>query len=159
MGLQQWRPCAGAGSRQTAGTGTPAVLKQRQQFFVTLLCGADGLVAALACYAAWAVRRATIERAWPTPPATAETWWDVVSPWVHEPLAFLCVPITLLAMWNFGLYRPRRDRGMMAEHGQVFRASLAAIIALVVLIAALGTEFVGGWGPTGRVHLAGMWLD
>jgi Undecaprenyl-phosphate glucose phosphotransferase len=135
------------------------VLKQRQQFFVTLLCGADGLVAALACYAAWAVRRATIERSWPTPPATAETWWDVVSPWVHEPLAFVCAPITVLAMWNFGLYRPRRDRGMLAEHGQVFRASLAAIITLVVLIAALGTEFVGGWGPTGRVRLAGMWLD
>jgi Undecaprenyl-phosphate glucose phosphotransferase len=135
------------------------VLKQRHQFFVSLLCGADGIVVTLACYAAWAVRRMTIEGAWPVAPRGAYNWWHVAAPWMREPLALFCVPITLLAMWNFGLYRPRRDRGMMAEHGQVFRASLGAIISLVVLMAALGTEFVGGWSASGRVQLWGMWLD
>jgi Undecaprenyl-phosphate glucose phosphotransferase len=135
------------------------VLKQRHQFFVSLLCGADGLVVTLACYAAWVVRRLAIEKSWPTTPPNASHWWGVAEPWVREPLAPVCLPIMLLTLWNFGLYRPRRDRGMMAEHGQVFRASLAGIIALVVLVAALGTEFVGGWSGGGQIFIFGLPLD
>jgi Undecaprenyl-phosphate glucose phosphotransferase len=135
------------------------LLKQRHQFFVSLLCLVDGLVAAGACYAAWVVRRLLIEGGFPHAPAIATDWWTIARPWVREPLALVAVPITLLALWNFKLYRPRRDRGIMAEHGEVFRAGLAAVIALIVVLAAFGVETVGGWRETGRIHFLGMWLD
>src|SRR5262249_51172428 len=90
-------PCAGAA---TAGTGTPAVLKQRHQFFASLRGAAGGAVVTLACYIAGAIRRMTIEGAWPASRANPDSWWDIVAPWVREPLLLVCVPVTLLAMWN-----------------------------------------------------------
>jgi Undecaprenyl-phosphate glucose phosphotransferase len=135
------------------------LLKQRQQLFVSLLCAADAIVIAGACYVAWAVRRMVIETSWPSLPHPGAGWWEYAEAWVRQPMAPVVIPVTLLAMWNFGLYRPHRDRGMLAEHGQVFRAALAAIIAVVVLTAAVGTEVVGGWSTSPRVQIAGMWLD
>ncbi len=135
------------------------MLKQRHQFFVALLCLVDGLVVAAACYGAWAVRRLVIEGEFPQTPVIVADWWEVARPWVHEPLAPLAVPIALLALWNFKLYLPRRDRGIMAEHGEVFRAGIVAVVLLIVVVAAVGTETVGGWRETGRVRFLGMWLD
>jgi Undecaprenyl-phosphate glucose phosphotransferase len=135
------------------------LLKQRHQFFVFLLCLVDGLVVAAACYGAWVVRRLVIEGEFPQAPMIVSDGWEVARPWVHEPLAPFAVPIALLALWNFNLYRPRRDRGIMAEHGEVFRAGLVGVAALIVVVAALGTEVVGGWVETGRVRFLGMWLD
>jgi len=135
------------------------VLKQKHQMFVVLLGCADGVVIAAAAYAAWAVRRLVIERSWPQF-AWGDTWSFWTQKWLHEPMALIIVPITLYAMLGFGLYRPRRDRGMLAEHGQVIRASLSAIVALIVLVWALGTESVGGWMQTGKhVEVSGMMLD
>jgi len=135
------------------------LLKQRHQLFVTLLCLVDAVVIAAACYGAWIVRRLVIEGSFPRRPFDATTWWDIATPWVREPIAPFAVPITLFMLWNMGLYRPRRDRGMIAEHGEVFRAALFAVIALIVVTAALGTDFVGGWDTSGRVEFLGMSLD
>ncbi len=141
------------------GTGTPALLKQRHQLFVFLLCVSDGLVAALACYGAWIVRRVTIDGGFPHPPAISAGWLNDAEAWLREPMAPIAVPISLVALWNFGLYRPRRDRGVLTEHGEVFRAALGAVVAMVVLTAAVGTEFLGGWEGGPRVRVLGVGLD
>jgi len=135
------------------------LLKQQHQLFVSLLCLVDGLVVTAACYGAWVVRRLMIEGNFPVAPVNATSWWDVAAPWLREPMAPIAVPLALFCLWNFGLYRPRRDRGMISEHGDVFRAGFVAVVALVVITAALGTDFVGGWEQSGRIRLLGMWLD
>ncbi len=101
------------------------MLKQQHQVFVGLLVFADAAIVASACFGAWAVRRLAIER----------TWWP--ESWEHPPkeaLVLFIVPVVLLALRQFGLYRPRRDRSMVNEIVQVFKSSLAAMVVVLALL-------------------------
>jgi Undecaprenyl-phosphate glucose phosphotransferase len=124
------------------------LLKQQHQLFVGLLAVVDGVVVASASFAAWAVRRSTIER----------TWWP--ESWEHPPkeaLVLYTVPVALLCLRWFGLYRPRRDRSLANEVVQVFKASLATMLAvLAVLYATDSSVFRGVYEP---LHLWGLTLD
>lgn len=130
------------------------MLKQRHQVFVTLFVCLDAIVVACACMVAWGVRRLMIEHAWPGLTVDTGAWH-----WVREPLALFAVPIALLMFYAFGLYKPRRDRGLAAEQWQIVRASLATLVMLIVALWALGTESFGGWTDGRVLDIGGVIFD
>jgi len=130
------------------------LLKQRHQFFVSLLCAVDGVVAIAACLGAWSVRRLLIDGGFPDA-ATREG----LAEWVRQPLWLLAAPIVLIAMWGFGLYRPRRDRAFIAESQQVFKATLSTSVALIVILWAMGPRTVADWAGEGVLQLGSAVVD
>lgn len=125
------------------------MVKQRHQLFAFLLCVSDAVVVALACVAAWLVRHALVGLWWP------RSWEN----YFKEPLIPLTVPLALLSMRFFGLYRPRRDRSMWHEQAQIVKASLAAVAVLVVVMWAMDSDFVSGGKGLGRVDIAGAFVE
>lgn len=92
----------------------------------------DGLVVASACYVAWIVRRLAFEGDFPSS-------WQA---WIREPMALIALPVVLGVLMLCGLYRPRRDRSLWIEMGQVFKASAIALAALIVALWATSDQFV-----------------
>jgi Undecaprenyl-phosphate glucose phosphotransferase len=116
------------------------VLKQRHQLFVTLLSLVDAMVATVACCAAWVLRVRLLEGVWPD--LSTMNRWSVS---VRESLLLLELPLLLMCMWAFGLYRPRRDRTLLAETLQLLKAVFVSLVMLIVVLWALGPRFVGDW--------------
>ncbi|MCA9274383.1 MAG: hypothetical protein KDA31_15205, partial [Phycisphaerales bacterium] len=112
--------------------GLSPLVKQRHQLFVSILVAADALVVLSACFAAWFLRL------WVAADASAITWGRAV----REPVSMLVVPAVLYAMWGFRLYAPRRDRSIVSEVGQISRAVIGAMAAIVVLLWVVGTELI-----------------
>jgi Undecaprenyl-phosphate glucose phosphotransferase len=103
------------------------MLKQQHQLFTSLLVVVDSLVIAGACLGAWAFRVNALEQ--PFPPLPGD--WEAV---IRGSLCLFAIPITLLAMWFCGLYRPRRDKSLWGEYGAIVRASITAVPAMVVML-------------------------
>ncbi|MEL6329897.1 MAG: undecaprenyl-phosphate glucose phosphotransferase [Planctomycetota bacterium] len=99
------------------------MLKQRHQLFTSILTLSDALAISAASVAAWAIRIAVEDRWWP------QSWEN----YFKEPLLTTSVPFGLIAMWLGGLYKPRRDKSLIAEWGLVLRASVATLAAVVVV--------------------------
>ncbi len=123
------------------------MLKQQHQLFVALLVVVDGLVVVLASLAAWFVRLTVITHfpitRWEDPP--------------KQSLILYTVPIVLLALRWSGLYRPRRDRSLVSETYQVFKASLGAMLALLAVLYAFDSSlFRRDFPPT---HRFGVLVD
>ncbi|MEM9165405.1 MAG: undecaprenyl-phosphate glucose phosphotransferase [Planctomycetota bacterium] len=114
------------------------MVKQKHQFFVSMLCAADALVVVAACFGAW-LTRIHEEAA-----VRGGHWTHALTPEraLRETIVFLVLPAVLYAMWGFGLYRPRRDRALLSEVGQLFRATLAAMAAVVVLLWMTGNSLL-----------------
>ncbi|MFG0327565.1 MAG: undecaprenyl-phosphate glucose phosphotransferase [Phycisphaerales bacterium JB037] len=112
------------------------MLKQRHQLFVVLTVVADGFVVAAACLLAWVTRRLWIDGTWP----------DAWASYIKEPLVLLSVPTVLGVLWMMGLYRPRRDRSILPEVGQVFKASIVSLLALVAILWSIGDGVLGARG-------------
>ena len=102
------------------------MLKQQHQFFVGLLAGVDATVIAGASFAAWLGRKAYLHdpHYWPLSPAS----------YPKNALLLATIPITLLAFQFFGLYKPRRDRSLTSETGQILRACAFAILAIIAAL-------------------------
>lgn len=114
-----------------------------------MLCLADAIFIALACLAALLVRR----------DALGESLAGSFMVMMRESLVIFAIPTTIYLMWGFKLYRPRRDRSMLAELVQVIKASLATIIALVCVLFLVGANPVAGWTGNANINLWGMRLD
>ncbi|HED52802.1 MAG TPA: undecaprenyl-phosphate glucose phosphotransferase [Phycisphaerales bacterium] len=125
------------------------MVKQRHQLFVSMLCTADALVVLVSCYVAWLVRLYI----------AGDMQAFSVDRVVREPLAFLVIPAVLYAMWGFGLYRARRDRSIISELGQIVRAVLGALAAVVVLVWILGSTLIDPHVGTVIVRLWSIDLD
>ncbi|MEM7629434.1 MAG: undecaprenyl-phosphate glucose phosphotransferase [Planctomycetota bacterium] len=108
------------------------MLKQKHQVFVALLGGADALAVAGACYTAWAARLIAFDESLP---ANWESYF-------RAPLVLFAVPIVLYSLLVCKLYRPRRDRSIVGEVGQVFKASVVALALIVVTLWAVGSDFL-----------------
>ncbi len=102
------------------------MLKQQHQFFVGLLAGVDATVIAAASLAAWLGRKLYLHdpHYWPLSPAS----------YPKNALLLATIPITVLAFQCFGLYKPRRDRSLTSETGQIFRACAFAILAIIAAL-------------------------
>jgi Undecaprenyl-phosphate glucose phosphotransferase len=94
-----------------------------------LLACCDACVIALACgLAAWWRVHAGLG---PATPAT-------LAGWTMLSLGLFAVPMGLLAMRMLGLYKPWRDRRMLAEAKRAAQAALVTVIALIVVLWAVG---------------------
>lgn len=120
------------------------MLKQRHQVFVTLLGVADAAAVAIACYGAWGARLI-----WTDEPLPSS--WES---FFKAPLVLFAIPIVLAVMAALRMYRPRRDRSLWTEQGQVVKASIVSIVIMVVALWAVGSSFLAGPpDPIGPKHI------
>ena len=124
-------------------------MKQRHQLFVSVLCAADALVVLSACILAW------LMRLWIASDTDPITWGR----FLREPLSLLIMPAVLYAFWGFRLYTPRRDRSILSEIGQITRAVIGAMAAIVVLLWVVGTELIDANPGEPIVYLGSLGLD
>ncbi len=123
------------------------MLKKQHQVFVALMCAADGVAIAVACYVAWTLRRLVVEGFWPR---SWENWL------IREPRWIIAVPLGLVALGAFGLYQPRRDRPLAGEWFQILKASAVTLGLLVFVLWAAGNEDLigrGHYGDAGHIQL------
>lgn len=130
------------------------MLKQRQQLFVSLLALADAVVIVAACLCAWSFRRHQIDDHLPD-----LLWPTGVREWIQQPLLIFAIPVALTSLRVFGLYRPWRDKRMLAEARAILNASIATIISLIVLLWGLGPDIMGGSDPSKMATYFGVRFD
>ena len=103
------------------------MLKQRHQLFVTLFACTDAASAFGACALAWWIRRAQF--------AEPDL---ILGSYVEDSLTILVVPILAITMIAMGLYKPRRDQSILSEIVDVTRASIVAMVLVIVSSWVLG---------------------
>jgi Undecaprenyl-phosphate glucose phosphotransferase len=102
------------------------LLKQQHQLFVGLLACTDAVVIAGASVAAWVVRKEVLD---------VPAWWpERPIEYPKEALLLATVPVTLLSMRFFGLYKARRDRSLLSEIQQILKASAFAVLAILAVL-------------------------
>ena len=106
------------------------MLKQRSDLFLTLFGFVDVLAISGACLIAWGARLVAFDESLPAQ-------WES---YFKDSLMVYAVPIVLVTMFLSKLYRPRRDRTLWGELGQVLRASLISVAMIVVAIWAIGSS-------------------
>jgi len=139
--------------------GTGPLVKQQHQVFVALLAAIDALVISAACYAVWIILR------WSYTTPHAVPMWDkqamFPSRWesyIKEPLLPFAIPIVLFSMRACGLYRPRRDRSLWGEVGQLFKASIAGVGMLLLFMWFMGMDAMNS-SPHPDLVLFGATMD
>ena len=120
------------------------MLKRRHQLFVVVFVLADGLMVAAASYAAWALRLSMLDQ--PTPDE-----WEA---WVKDPLILFTVPLALAVMQALRLYRPRRDRPLLNEQLEIFKASVIASACVVLFLWIVGNDLISA--PPGNTDHAAL---
>lgn len=113
------------------------MLKQKHQVFVTLFAVLDALAVAGACLGALLLRKWCFNE--PAPASSAG--------WVRGSLVAFAVPIALVSMALFRLYRARRERSPWGELWTVTRASLVSVGTIVVALWAADADHL--INPTG----------
>lgn len=113
------------------------------------MCLADAAVVTAACYLAWLLRLYIASDLDPMTTARA----------VREPLAFLVVPAVLYAMWGFRLYTPRRDQSILSEVGQIIRAVIGAMAAVVVLLWVIGSSLINQNPGVTVINIGSLGID
>lgn len=108
-----------------------------------LLAGADAAATMAACFAAWTARIVVFKEHWP------RSWES----YFKLPLVFFAVPVVLYGLWIFGLYKPRRDRSVLGELGQISKGVLLAMAFLIVALWA-STDFLGSGYSTAHLNAA-----
>ena len=161
------------------------MLKQQHHLLLVLLAVADGLVVAAAAMAAWIVRKILVvpitgyERGDPIVPRTfgdvlagpldayapngAYAFWPGAMDWedyFKQPLLLAALLCSMLSFYAFKLYRPRRDRSLTGELTQVVKATIAAVMGMVVVLWGVGSsQLVGGNIPSQPFLIFGFELD
>lgn len=112
----------------------------------------DALVATFAGLAAWGVRGALTGQSI-APDASLGEWSRRA---LTDGLLVLVVPLAVVCLRAFGLYRPWRDKRVLAECRQIAKASFATVISLIVLVWALGPQFSAAQAEQSTVTLRGV---
>ena len=97
----------------------------------------DALAIASSALVAWMIRLHRFDQPFPT------RWEE----FFKESLMLFVVPIALLSMVFFRLYKPRRDQAIVGELGQVFKASFISVMMIVVALWAVGSSRINAIGP------------
>lgn len=108
------------------------MLKRRHQLFVALFVIADGMMITLASYGAWFFRLATLREPFPSE-------WES---YLKGPVLFFTVPLALAVMQALRLYTPQRDRRLLPEQIQVFKASVIASACVVIFLWVVGNDLI-----------------
>lgn len=159
------------------------MLKQQHQFLLFLLVAADAVVVASAAFLAWIARKILVvpisgyvEDAPVYPRTVAEViarpldgyrpngdypfWPEAWENYFKQPLLLAALMCCMLSFYAFKLYRPRRDRSMAGELGQVAKATVASVMAMVVVLWGVGSsQLAGGNIPSRPFLLLGFEMD
>lgn len=127
------------------------MLKQQHQVFVGLLVFADAAVISVASFAAWLGRRAILQH---------PTWWpNSLESYPKSALLLATVPITLLSLRFFGLYRPRRDASLFSESLQIVKAGMLAMLAILAALYVGESSIFQTPGPSLNAKFLGHKFD
>lgn len=113
------------------------LLKQKHHLFVSLFGVLDALSVTSSVAVAWAIRVQRFDQPMPSQ-------WEE---FFKDSLIVFAVPITLLTMVCFQLYKPRRDQAIVGELGQVLKSSLVSVMMIVVALWAVGSNKINAVGP------------
>ncbi len=83
-----------------------------------------------ASFGAWTIRVNRFDETWPSE-------WES---YFKESLVLYAIPIALLNLLIFKLYKPRRDRALIGEAGQIIKVSFLTTMLLIVALWAFGTS-------------------
>lgn len=124
------------------------MLKQRHNLFVTLFALLDVAAISAASFGSWSIR---VHRFGQSYPAEWESYFK-------DSLVLFAVPIVLLNMVMFKLYKPRRDRALIGEAGQVIKVAFMSSMLMVVALWAIGSSQFSVAGPPTGSHGVGWRL-
>ncbi len=102
----------------------------------------DALAIASAAMFAWVVMLNRFDRPFP------DQWEE----YFKDSLVVFAVPIAMLTMIFFKLYKPRRDQALVGELGQVFKASFISVMMIVVALWAVGSSRLNTVGPPEQIY-------
>jgi Undecaprenyl-phosphate glucose phosphotransferase len=106
------------------------LLKQRHNLFVTFFAMLDVGAIAAASFGAWGMR---LRRFGHATPGEWESFFK-------DSLVLYAIPIVLANMIMFRLYKPRRDRALIGEAGQVIKVAFMSSMLLIVALWAIGSS-------------------
>lgn len=159
------------------------MLKQQHNLLLVLLAVADALVVLAAAVVAWLVRKVLVvpisgyvpgQDVEPrtlgevlvrpldgyAPSGDYPFWPTAWENYFKQPLLLAALLCCMLSFYIFKLYRPRRDRSLVGELAQVFKASVASVMGMVVVLWGVGSsQLVGGNIPARPFLLLGFELD
>ena len=110
------------------------MLKQQHQFFVGLFMAADAAVICAASFGAWLARKLITH--------VPDYWPTSFESYPKQALVLYTVPIVILTMRFFGLYRPRRDSSLFGEASQILKACGFALLAILAVLFLLEVSFL-----------------
>ncbi|MFG0314032.1 MAG: hypothetical protein ACF8LL_07590, partial [Phycisphaerales bacterium] len=105
--------------------------------FVTLFAMLDIGAVCAASFGAWALRVQRFGQPWPGE-------WES---YFKDSLVLFAVPIVIFNMVLFRLYKPRRDRALLGEAGQVMKVAFMSSMLIIVALWAVGSSQLGLSGP------------
>jgi len=120
------------------------LLKQRHQVFVGLLSCLDAVVITAAAGAAW-ITRNILNSGGPFAGDWHTSLWPL-------PLA-VQIPVTIVCLIIFRLYRPRRDRAFYNELLQIIKAGGLATVFTIAVLFALADPFLSDPGSKQQIGL------
>jgi len=118
------------------------LLRQRHNLFVSLFGVLDALAIGSASLIAWAIRLDRFDQSLPG-------GWEG---YFKDSLTVYALPIVMVTMIFFKLYKPRRDQALIGELGQIFKASFVSIMLIVVAMWAVGSSRLTPVGPPAQVY-------
>jgi len=118
------------------------LLRQRHNLFVSLFGVLDALAIGSASLIAWAIRLDRFDQSLPG-------GWEG---YFKDSLTVYTLPIVMVTMIFFKLYKPRRDQALIGELGQIFKASFVSIMLIVVAMWAVGSSRLTPVGPPAQVY-------
>ncbi len=113
------------------------MLRQKHNLFVTLFALLDVGAIAAASFGAWAIRVQRFGQEWPGQ-------WEL---YFKDSLVLYAIPIVLLNLVMFKLYKPRRDRAVVGELGQILKVAFLSSMLIIVALWALGSSRLAVAGP------------
>ncbi len=119
------------------------MLKQKHNLFVSLFGMLDALAITSAALFAWVVMLDRFGRPFP------DRWEE----YFKDSLVIFAVPIAMITMIFFKLYKPRRDQALVGELGQVFKASFVSVMMIVVAMWAVGSSRLNAAGGAAQSGL------
>lgn len=108
------------------------MLKQQHQLFASVFALADAVVIAGVAMVAWVFRVEARGELYP------QSWEN----YIKEPLLLVAIPVGLMALKGFGLYRPRRDKLIIGEVGQIAKAAAVATVGVIATLWVFGADII-----------------
>ncbi len=102
----------------------------------------DAGAIATSAFVAWTIRLKRFDQPFPSQ-------WEE---FLKDSLILFAVPIAILSMVFFKLYKPRRDQAITDELGQVFKASFVSVMMIIVALWAVGSSRINAVGPPQAVY-------